>query len=75
MDVITFGQQEQNQHYITRPAVYAVMRDSQTGKIAVIQKKDGKLFLPGGGIETYETYEDCLKKRGTRRNGDGHRNR
>lgn len=62
MDVITFGQQEQNQHYITRPAVYAVMRDSQTGKIAVIQKKDGKLFLPGGGIETYETYEDCLKR-------------
>lgn len=38
------------------------MRDSQTGKIAVIQKRDGKLFLPGGGIETYETHEDCLKR-------------
>ncbi|MER2033880.1 NUDIX domain-containing protein, partial [Exiguobacterium indicum] len=62
MDVITFGQRQQNQHYITRLAVYAVMRDPQTGKIAVIQKKDGMLFLPGGGIETYETYEDCLTR-------------
>jgi len=26
------------------------------------KKKDGKLFLPGGGIETYETHEDCLKR-------------
>ncbi|WP_214809293.1 MULTISPECIES: NUDIX hydrolase [Exiguobacterium] len=62
MNVITFGQKEQNQRYITRPAVYAVILDHQTGKIAVIQKKDGKLFLPGGGIETYETHEDCLKR-------------
>ncbi|MDT0172269.1 NUDIX domain-containing protein [Exiguobacterium sp. BRG2] len=62
MDVITFGQKVQNQHYITRSAVYAVLRDSQTGKIAVIQKRDGKLFLPGGGIEDYETHEDCLKR-------------
>lgn len=62
MDVITFGQREQNHHYITRPAVYAIMRDPQTGKIAVIQKKDGMLFLPSCGIETYETYEDCLTR-------------
>ncbi|MFB3225231.1 NUDIX domain-containing protein [Exiguobacterium sp. PHA03] len=62
MDVITFGQKEQNQHYITRYAVYAVMRDPQTDKIAVIQKKDGKLFLPGGGIEANETPEECLKR-------------
>ena len=62
MDVITFGQKEQNQHYITRSAVYAVMCDPQTDKIAVIQKKDGKLFLPGGGIEANETPEECLKR-------------
>jgi len=62
VDVITFGQKENNQCYITRPAVYAVMFDRQLDKIAVIQKSDGKSFLPGGGIDAYETHEDCLKR-------------
>ena len=62
MNVITFGQKDKNQRYITRPAVYTVMRDPQTGKIAVIQKKDGTLFLPGGGIDAHESHEDCLKR-------------
>ena len=62
MNVITFGQKDMNQCYITRPAIYAVMRDSQKDKIAVIQKRDGKLFLPGGGIEANETPEECLKR-------------
>jgi len=62
VDVITFGQKENNQCYITRPAVYAVMFDRQLDKIAVIQKSDGKSFLPGGGIDAHETHEDCLKR-------------
>lgn len=62
MDIITFGQKENNHRYITRPAVYAVLLDPQTNKIAVIKKSDGKLFLPGGGIEAYETHEECLKR-------------
>ncbi len=62
MDVITFGQKVQNQHYITRPAIYAVLLDTRINKIAIIKKRDGKLFLPGGGIEAYETHEDCLTR-------------
>lgn len=62
MNVITFGQKDKNQRYITRLAVYAVMTDLQTDKIAIIQKSDGKFFLPGGGIEAHETHDDCLKR-------------
>ncbi|WP_410501357.1 NUDIX domain-containing protein [Exiguobacterium acetylicum] len=62
MNVITFGQKEQNQRYITRLAVYAVILDPQTGKIAIIQKSDGKFFLPGGGIEAHEIHDDCLRR-------------
>ncbi|WP_214857793.1 NUDIX domain-containing protein [Exiguobacterium sp. s191] len=62
MDVISFGQKENNQRYITRPAVYAVMFNRQLDKIAIIQKNDGKYFLPGGGIDAHETHEDCLKR-------------
>lgn len=62
MDVITFGQQDKNQRYIARSAIYAVMTDLQTDKIAIIQKSDGKLFLPGGGIEAHETHEECLTR-------------
>ncbi|MGI1807174.1 NUDIX domain-containing protein [Exiguobacterium sp. TDN 0502] len=62
MDVISFGQKENNQRYITRPAVYAVMFNHQLDKIAIIQKNDGKYFLPGGGIDAHETHEDCLKR-------------
>jgi 8-oxo-dGTP diphosphatase len=38
------------------------MFNSQDNKIAVIQKGDGKYFLPGGGIEDNETHEESLKR-------------
>ncbi|MGE7093327.1 NUDIX domain-containing protein [Lysinibacillus sp. NPDC048646] len=62
MGIITFGEKEEGQDYIWRPAVYGVMFDSQKEKIAVIQTGDGQYFLPGGGIETNESHQDCLKR-------------
>ncbi len=63
MDVITFGQREQNQHYITRPAVYAVMRDSQTGTIAVIQKGTVSCFFQVAVSRTMSRMKTVLKER------------
>lgn len=62
MDVITFGGKEEGKEYIKRPAVYCVMFDSQKDKIAIIQTRDGKYFLPGGGIENNETHEECIQR-------------
>lgn len=61
-DIITFGKAEEGKEYILRPAVYCVMFDSQKIKMAIIQTKDGKYFLPGGGIENNETHKECLKR-------------
>ncbi|GIN64696.1 NUDIX domain-containing protein [Bacillus sonorensis] len=56
----TFGVKEEGIEYIWKPAVYGLIFNDQ--KIAVVQTKDGKLFLPGGGIEHGETHEACLKR-------------
>jgi 8-oxo-dGTP diphosphatase len=62
MDIITFGEKEKGKEYIWRPAVYCLMFNSQKNKIAIIKTRDGKYFLPGGGIENKETHEECLKR-------------
>lgn len=62
MDIITFGEKEEDKEYIWRSAVYCLMFDSHKDKIAIIQTSDGKYFLPGGGIENNETHEECLKR-------------
>ncbi|KAF0825758.1 NUDIX domain-containing protein [Cytobacillus firmus] len=62
MDIITFGEKQEGNEYIWRPAVYCLMFNNQKDRIAIIQTSDGKYFLPGGGIENNETHEDCLKR-------------
>ena len=53
-----FGEKLKNEIYHDREAVYVVLLD--TDKIAVVKTSSGKLFLPGGKIETGESKEDCV---------------
>ncbi|AJD90244.1 DNA mismatch repair protein MutT [Jeotgalibacillus malaysiensis] len=60
--MLTFGEKENGKTYITRPAVYSVMFNSNKDKIAVIHVRSKDYFLPGGGIEQGETHEKCLER-------------
>lgn len=62
MDIKVFGEKEDGREYIWRPAVYGVIFNEEKNRIAVIQADGGKYFLPGGGIESNETHEQCLKR-------------
>jgi 8-oxo-dGTP diphosphatase len=54
-----FGTKVDGQIYHARKAVYAVIPDN-VGRVAAIIADNGKLWLPGGGIETGETPEQAL---------------
>ncbi|MCC2495183.1 NUDIX hydrolase [Bacillus cereus] len=58
---LTFGSKKINVHYTLRPSYYAIIFQSSSSKIAVIQKGD-RYFLPGGGMEGNETKEECLHR-------------
>lgn len=58
---LTFGSKKINVHYTLRPSCYAIIFQSSSSKIAVIQKGD-RYFLPGGGMEGNETKEECLHR-------------
>ncbi|MCA1041556.1 NUDIX domain-containing protein [Bacillus infantis] len=62
MKMITFGEKIERIEYTSRPAVYGLFFHPENGKVAVIQTGNGKYFLPGGGIETRETHEECMKR-------------
>lgn len=64
--MLTFGEKENGKTYITRPAVYGVIFNSNKDKIAVVQVQSKNHFLPGGGIEHGEKHEDCLQRDGGR---------
>ncbi len=53
-----FGEKLKNEIYHDREAAYVVLLDGD--KIAVVKTSSGKLFLPGGKIETGESKEDCI---------------
>ncbi len=53
-----FGDKLENEIYHDREAAYVVLLD--VNKIAVVKTASGKLFLPGGKIETGESKEDCV---------------
>ncbi len=53
-----FGEKIENKIYSDRKAAYVVLLDGD--KIAVVKTSSGKLFLPGGKIETGESKEDCV---------------
>ncbi len=48
-------------HYELRPSCYAIIFQSSSLKIAVIQKGD-RYFLPGGAMEGNETKDECLHR-------------
>ncbi len=54
-----FGVRLPDANYVDRPGAYGVIRGNM-GKLAFIQQKAGRLFLPGGGIEPGERPEDAL---------------
>ncbi|MDR7072660.1 NUDIX domain-containing protein [Fictibacillus barbaricus] len=56
-----FGERKPSVSYRIRKAVYAVILDKQTSKVAVmLHNKKG--FLPGGGLKKPETLIECLKR-------------
>ncbi|MDQ0194582.1 NUDIX domain-containing protein [Paenibacillus wynnii] len=56
---IEFGDNIDGITYRDRPGVYAVIE--KENKIAVVKTKD-RIFLPGGGIEGAESYQECLRR-------------
>ncbi|MGM2839609.1 NUDIX hydrolase [Bacillus cereus group sp. Bce002] len=58
---LTFGYKKPTEQYVLRPSCYAIIFNSTSSKIAVIQKGD-RYFLPGGGMEGNETKDECLHR-------------
>lgn len=58
--MITFGQKKANKNYVFRPGAYALIFNKEKNKLAIIQTEDQHYFLPGGGLESGETHEECL---------------
>ncbi|AKR10028.1 DNA mismatch repair protein MutT [Bacillus thuringiensis] len=56
---LTFGLKKPTVHYELRPSCYAIIFQSSSSKIVIIQKGD-RYFLPGGGMEGTETKDECL---------------
>lgn len=58
---LTFGYKKPTEQYVLRPSCYAIIFNSTSSKIAIIQKGD-RYFLPGGGMEGNETKDECLHR-------------
>lgn len=60
IDEKIFGEKLENIEYIDRRAVYGIVVNDE-GEIAVIKTPTG-YFLPGGGVENFETHVECLQR-------------
>lgn len=58
MKTKVFGEKLQDKEYHDREAAYVVLTDSDL--FAVVKTRSGKLFLPGGKIESGESKEECI---------------
>lgn len=58
---VTFGEKLEGVQYKIRQGVYAVILNQETDSVAVVKTSTG-CFLPGGGIESGESHEECLKR-------------
>lgn len=61
--MIIFGKKEADISYKWRPGVYGLIFNEKN-QIALIRTDEGKYFLPGGGMEDYETHQECLVREG-----------
>ncbi|MBS4192442.1 NUDIX domain-containing protein [Bacillus sp. FJAT-49705] len=59
---LVFGEKIDGLDYEIREGVYAVIFNSAKDKIAAVRTTRGHYFLPGGGIENSETFEECLSR-------------
>ena len=57
-----FGKKLENITYQSRQGVYAIIINSTKDKILTVKTSRGDYFLPGGGIENTETYQECLER-------------
>lgn len=60
IEEIECGTRIEGINYRERIGAYALILDLEN-KIALV-KRDNNYFLPGGGVENDETYEECLKR-------------
>jgi len=58
MKTKVFGEKLQDKEYYDREAAYVVLTDGDL--FAVVKTRSGKLFLPGGKIESGESKEECI---------------
>ncbi|MGL4336116.1 MAG: NUDIX domain-containing protein [Turicibacter sp.] len=56
----TFGIKLENQIYLDRVGAYAIIFNEKS-QVATVKTKKGN-FLIGGGIETIETHEECIRR-------------
>ncbi|MEZ4660837.1 MAG: ASCH domain-containing protein [Caldilineaceae bacterium] len=59
-EIRTFGQRVENANYILRPGGYAVITND-VGQIA-LARTGGKYYLPGGGQDAGESFEDAARR-------------
>lgn len=55
-----FGEKIDHLDYQRREGIYAVIFNITRDKILAVHNSRGYYFLPGGGIEKDESYQDCL---------------
>lgn len=48
--------------YLLRKGVYAVIFNTTRDKVLTVYTSRGDYFLPGGGIEKDESYQECLHR-------------
>ncbi|MEF2098443.1 NUDIX domain-containing protein [Bacillus sp. CFBP9009] len=57
-----FGEKIGGLDYQIRKGVYAIIFNSAKDKVLAVQNSRGHYFLPGGGIENEESYQECLER-------------
>lgn len=62
MQLNIFGEKIEGITYQKRMGVYAVIFNFKKDRVAAVKTTNGHYFLPGGGIEKDEKFEECLRR-------------
>ncbi|MBS3679838.1 NUDIX domain-containing protein [Ornithinibacillus massiliensis] len=57
-----FGEKKAGLDYLLRKGVYAVIFNTTGDKVLTVYTSRGDYFLPGGGIEKDESFQECLHR-------------